>query len=144
MGIEEKIIERLNALHKKVKAAALYGSFARGTQQIDSDIDMLVVSDEVNPRRHKRGKEIAAIKHSLALDDPVDMLLLTTTECHSNFKNHNPLFLDIAWEGVILVDSDDFLKSLIEETKIYIYERKLKKLKDGWAFAVPDREAVLL
>lgn len=142
MGIEEKIIERLNTFSKKVKAAALYGSFARWTQQSDSDLDLLLVSDEVNPRRHKRGKEIAAIKHLLALDVPVDVLLLTTGECISNFKNHNPLFLDIAWEGIILMDSDDFLKSLIEETKRYIHERKLKKLKDGWVFAVPDRVVV--
>ena len=144
MGIEEKIIERLKAFPKKVKAAALYGSFARGTQRPDSDLDLLVLSDEVDPRRHRRGKEIAAIKHLLALDVPVDVLLLTTSECLSNFRNHNPLFLDIACDGIVLVDSSNFLGPLIKETKSYIKQIKIKKLEDGWAFAMTERTPILL
>ena len=95
-------------------------------------------------KRHKRGKEIAAIKCSLALGVPIDVLLLTTDECLSNFRNHNPLFLDIAWEGIVLKDSNNFLSSLIEETKRYIAERRLEKLPDGWTFSVPERESVAL
>lgn len=69
---------------------------------------------------------------------------MTTKECLSNFRNHNPLFLDLASEGVILLDEDDFLKSLIEETRTYISEKKLKRLKDGWVFPVKDRTPVYL
>lgn len=142
--IREYIIRRLKTLPIKVKAAAIYGSFARRTQKEESDVDLLLISDEVNPRRHKRGKEIATIKEWLALDFPLDILLLTTNECLSNFRNHNPLFLDIAWEGIVLLDKNDFLKSLIEETRTYIHEKKLEKLDDGWLFPVPDRTEVLL
>jgi HEPN domain-containing protein len=74
----------------------------------------------------------------------LDILLLTTKECLSNFRNHNPLFLDIACEGIVLLDEDDFLKSLIEETRAYISERKLRKLEDGWEFPVTDRVPVYL
>ncbi|MDI6889829.1 MAG: HEPN domain-containing protein [Thermodesulfovibrionales bacterium] len=142
--IKENIIGKLKALPIKVKAAAIYGSWAKGAQKKDSDLDILLISDEINPRRHKRGRKIAAIKEWLLLDFPLDILLLTTKECLSNFKNHNPLFLDIAWEGIILLDEDDFLKSLIEETRVYISERGIKKLDDGWKFPVLDRKAVLL
>lgn len=142
--IKGNIIERLKTLPLKIKAGAIYGSWARRTQEAGSDIDILLISDEVNPRRHKRGKEIAAIKEWLVLDLPLDIFLLTTHECISNFRNHNPLFLDIAWEGIILLDEDDFLKSLIEETRAYIFERGLKKLDDGWEFPVSDRKAVFL
>ncbi len=37
-------------------------------------------------------------------DFAVDILLLTPDEAHHNFLNHNPLFLDIAEEGIILFD----------------------------------------
>jgi len=38
---------------------------------------------------------------------PLDILLLTPEEVISNFKNHNPLFLDIAEEGIIILDKND-------------------------------------
>ncbi len=127
-----------------IKAAAIFGSLPKMKQNEDSDIDILLISDNVDPRRHKRGKEIAAIKEWLALDIPMDIVLLTTKECISNFRNHNPLFLDIAWEGIILLDEVDFLKSLVEETKAHILEKKIVKLEDGWIFPVPYRASALL
>lgn len=144
MDIKEDIIRKLKTVPIKVKGAVIYGSSAKGVQREDSDIDLLLVSDEINPKRHKRGKEIAKIKQWLSVVFPLDILLLTTKECITNFKNHNPLFLDIACEGIILSDEDDFLKSLIEETRVYISERGLKKLEDGWSFPVVDRTPVLL
>jgi HEPN domain-containing protein/predicted nucleotidyltransferase len=140
----QKIADGLKNLSIKVRSAAIYGSWARGMQVEDSDIDILVISDNVNPRKQKRGKEIAIIKECLSIDFPLDIILLTTSECLSNFRNHNPLFLDIAWEGIILLDKDDFLKSLIKETRAYISERKLRKLEDGWEFPVTDRIPVYL
>ncbi|MGA1841525.1 MAG: HEPN domain-containing protein [bacterium] len=142
--IREEIIEKIKTLPIKIKGAAIYGSIARRAQKKESDIDLLIVSDTINPRRNKRGKEIAAIKEWFSLDFPMDILLLTTNECLSNFRNHNPLFLDIAWEGIILWDEDDFLKSMIEETRAYISEKKIRKLDDGWVFPVPDRTSILL
>jgi HEPN domain-containing protein/predicted nucleotidyltransferase len=144
MGIKERIANGLKNLPVKVRSAAIYGSWAKGTQKEDSDIDILMISDEVNPRKQKRGREIVTIKEQLSIDVPLDILLLTTKECLSNFRNHNPLFLDIACEGIVLLDEDDFLKSLIEETRAYISERKLRKLEDGWEFPVTDRVPVYL
>ena len=52
------------------------------------------------------------------------------------------MFLDIAWEGVILLDEDNFLKTLIDETRSYISEKNIKKLADGWIFPVNERTPV--
>src|SRR3989337_1656094 len=136
--------ERLKTSPVKIISAVIYGSWAKGTQTADSDIDILLVSDEIDPRKNKRGKDVARIKGFLSIGIPLDILLLTPDETASNFKNHNPLFLDIAVEGTILIDSDDFLQNLIEETKAYIYQRKLEKLADGWRFPVLYREPTFL
>src|SRR4030067_930378 len=138
------LIERLKASPVKIISAVIYGSWAKGTQTADSDIDILLVSDEIAPRKNKRGKDVARIKGCLSIGIPLDIFLLTPDETASNFKNHNPLFLDIAVEGTILIDSDDFLQNLIEETKAYIYQRKLEKLADGWRFPVLYREPTFL
>ncbi|MBI5401997.1 MAG: HEPN domain-containing protein [Ignavibacteriae bacterium] len=142
--IIEKITKRLATPPSTIITAAIYGSWAKGTQTQDSDLDVLMISDEINPKKHKRGREIAQIKECLSIGLPLDILLLTTNECISNFRNHNPLFLDIAWEGIILIDRNDFLKDLIEETRDYILQKKLEKLTDGWKFPVLYRQATFL
>jgi len=142
--IKKHITSQVNSLPFKVRASILYGSFARGTSTPDSDIDILIVSDEVNPRRHRRGKDIARIKECLSLGHPLDILLLTSKECISNFRNHNPLFLDIAWEGMILFDENNFFKTILDETRSYISEKNIKKLSDGWLFPVPERTPAFL
>lgn len=144
MNINEIIIDKLKTSSIRIRSAALYGSWARGIQSKDSDIDLLLISDMINPRKHKRGKEIACIKAWLSRGLPLDIMLLTFDECISNFRNHNPLFLDIAYEGIVLIDEEDFLRKLIQETKAYIFERKLEKLTDGWRFPVLYREATPL
>lgn len=142
--IKNSIVSRLNSLPFKIKASVLYGSFARGTSSPDSDIDLLFVSDEVDPKKHRRGRDIARIKECLSFGHPFDILLLTSKECISNFRNHNPLFLDIAWEGVILFDENNFVETLIDETRSYIAEKNIKKLSDGWLFPAPERTPAFL
>ncbi len=141
---KEEITKKLATSPIAIISVAIYGSWAKRGQTEDSDLDILMISDEINPKKHKRGKEIAQIKGCLSIGLPLDILLLTTGECISNFRNHNPLFLDIAWEGIILIDKNDFLKELVKETRDYILHRKLEKLTDGWRFPVLYRQATFL
>lgn len=142
--IKNNVASKLHSLPFRIKAAVLYGSYARGNFTPDSDLDILFVSDEINPKKHRRGKEIGRIKECLSLRYPLDILLLTSTECLSNFRNHNPLFLDIAWEGMILLDKNNFLENLIDETRSYISDKNIKKLADGWIFPVRERTPAFL
>ncbi len=142
--IKKNIIFKIKTLPFEIKGMVIFGSLTKEGFKKDSDIDILIVSDNVNPKKHKRGREIADIKEWLSLDYPMDIMLLTQNECISNFKNHNPLFLDIASEGIILLDKDNFLMSLFKETKSYISKRKITKIKDGWMFPVKAKKEVLL
>lgn len=49
----EKISKGLKNLPVKVRSAAIYGSWAKGAQREDSDMDILIISDEVNPGDRK-------------------------------------------------------------------------------------------
>jgi len=115
--------------------AVVFGSRVKGKCSIHSDLDILIIADGVNPKRHRRGEAIAHIRQRLP-GLPVDILLLTTQEVESNFRNHNPLFLDIAEEGIILVDKDKRVENMTEKTRQYIKKRGIKKLDDGWVFPV--------
>jgi HEPN domain-containing protein/predicted nucleotidyltransferase len=123
--------------------AVIFGSFAREAQSKDSDADLLILGEGLPPKRNRRGGQIAQIK-SMFPKIPLDILLLTRDEVVSNFRNHNPLFLDIAEEGIVVLDKDDFLKNLILETKTYIQVRGIRKFGEGWAFPVKKGVAVPL
>ena len=123
--------------------ALLFGSTARRNTTADSDIDLLVVAEGINPKLHRRGEEIFLIKKSLPLLT-LDILLFTPEETRNNFENHNPLFLDIAEDGVILLDHENFLKGLVDGTLDYVRQNGISRLSDGWQFPVKERSATFL
>jgi len=126
-----------------VLGAVLFGSRTGEDFTLDSDIDVLVVAENIHPKRHRRKKEMLAFKRLLPVK-PLDLLLLTPDEVISNFTNHNPLFLDIAEDGIIIIDKGNFLSDLIGETRKYIRVRGIKRIKDGWQFPVSYRAATAL
>jgi HEPN domain-containing protein len=84
-----------------------------------------------------------ALKRSLP-GKPLDLLLLSPKEVISNFTNHNPLFLDIAEDGIIIKDKENFLSDLIKKTREYIQVKGIKRIKNGWQFPVVYRAATPL
>jgi len=128
-----------NALQKsrrpEVVGAILFGSTVKGTATASSDVDLLVVCHGLDPKRHRRGQESAEIKQQLP-GVPLDILRLTPQEVESNFRNHNPLFLDIAEEGIVLIDAHGWLENLLAETRDYVRRRGIKKAENGWTFPV--------
>ncbi|MDW7999136.1 MAG: nucleotidyltransferase domain-containing protein [Thermodesulfovibrio sp.] len=48
------ISEKLKSCPIRVLGAVLYGSVVKGTFTKDSDIDLLIISKEINPVKHKK------------------------------------------------------------------------------------------
>jgi predicted nucleotidyltransferase len=126
-----------------VLAAVLFGSRAQGSEEPSSDTDLLVVAEGICDRRHKRTEEILLIKESLPVSG-ADILLLTPEEARSNFENHNPLFLDIAEEGILLLDETGSIRQLIGETRRYIRKRGIRRYRGGWMFPVEQGKSTPL
>ena len=117
----------------KVVSIVVYGSYARGEKY--NDVDVLIVIEEEKSRL-KRIEDIASLKRMV--DFPLDVNLVSRKECIENFKNHNPLFLDIAVEGRILYDTG-LMEELVRGTREYIRARKIKKIGTSWIFPVKER-----
>ena len=94
--IKEGLLGRKEGTPIKIVAVLLFGSCTKGTETPDSDLDLLVAAENINPKRQRRGMEITYIKQCLCELYFLDILLFTKEEVLSNFRNHNPLFLDIA------------------------------------------------
>ncbi len=82
----------------------LFGSFAGGTANENSDVDLLVVKDSDLPR-YKRGIELRTLLHKYRFMYPFDLLVYTNSELIEQNKN-----------------SFSFLFSVLNNGKVY-YEK---------------------
>jgi len=122
----------------EIISLAIFGSMARHEQHADSDIDLLVVAEGIARKRIQRIPDIIMIKRVLNLGFPLDILLVSKDECQLNFRNHNPLYLDIALDAEIIYDTG-FLENLIKEIREYIDSNNILRGVDSWSFPVEER-----
>ena len=81
----------------------LFGSYAKGNYNVDSDMDFIVVKKSTLPR-HKRGLEIRRLFYGLLI--PIDLKVYTPEEFDEELKNEY-----------------SFLHSALKSSRI-LYERK--------------------
>ncbi|HIC92436.1 MAG TPA: HEPN domain-containing protein, partial [Syntrophaceae bacterium] len=142
-GLRNQFQGLRESLSFEIKGAVLFGSWARGQGKMGSDIDILIIGEPLPSRMRDRIIQMIDIQDNITLY-PLEIVLLTPEECRDNFNKHNPLFLDISTEGLILIDTDGLLENLIEETKRYIREEGIKKTERGWLFPIKYREVSYL
>lgn len=78
----------------KVKKVFLYGSFARGTNRADSDIDLAIISSSFAV--HREEKEKLLWHHVLKVDSRIEPVAYTPEE----FDPIDPLVWEIQQEGI--------------------------------------------
>lgn len=144
IDISKNIKGKIKDLEKiDVISMAVFGSSARNGEYAGSDIDLLIVADGISDNLIRRIPDIVRIKRTLNLSLPLDILLVSKEECLSNFRNHNPLYLDIAVDGKVIYDTG-FLEALIRETKEYISSKNIHHENGLWSFPVEDRTITYL
>lgn len=100
-------------------SVAVYGSLGRGTPRADSDVDLLIVAEDLPEGRIARAREFQAVEAAVA---PVLVELRAeglAPELSPVFKTPrevgqgSPLFLDMVEDARILYDRDAFLASAL-------------------------------
>ena len=77
--IRERAIEALRRLREEMKCRVyLFGSYARGGHLLDSDVDVLVVSESFEGLTHL--ERVAHVRCRLPEDLPFDITALTPSE----------------------------------------------------------------
>ena len=78
----------------------LFGSYAYGKPEKDSDADLMVIMDTDERPLHMAGKIAAAIDHPIALD----ILVYTPAEIERRFKFGDGLVHDAMDKGTVLYE----------------------------------------
>ncbi len=111
----DEVIEKLRAyarrcIEKGAKAVILIGSLARGDYTAFSDADIVIVSDNVEPRPIDRIKEF--IDPTLPID--IEPRVYTTQELLRMAKEKRKLVREIIEYGMLLAGDEEILKKLKE------------------------------
>ena len=121
-------VEKLLSYYKnRIVSIALFGSIARGDFKETSDIDILVVMKNLPKSRFKRYKLISNILDEV---EPIRMKLLRSIFTGispvilevEEAKYFRPLYLDLAYDAIILYDKDNYLSNILKRMRELIEE----------------------
>lgn len=83
----------------------LFGSQARGSAHVHSDVDLLIVEDKSRWQASSRRKEIARVRRALPpVGAPIDLLLFTPAEVAKWRHARNHVISEAMERGVILYE----------------------------------------
>lgn len=110
-------------LGPRLISLALFGSVARGTAHEASDIDLLVVMEDLPRSLRERRQVLLAEWSRLEARQrvgPVEWNLVVKTP--EEARAHSPLYLDLVEEGILVVDRNGFFESVLSAMRARMRE----------------------
>ncbi|HHT9124944.1 MAG TPA: nucleotidyltransferase domain-containing protein [Candidatus Brocadiia bacterium] len=122
-------------LRDNLVSVVLYGSVARGQYRDDSDIDLLIVCEDLPDDRFKRNEIFINIEDRLpeALGiNPLEVPYISTiSKTREGAGYHSPLYLDMVEDGKILFDKGGFIQKVFNDIKERLKELGAKRIWIG-------------
>lgn len=120
-----RLVEAYKAyLGDKLISMVLFGSRARGDYAKSSDFDILIIAESLPERYLARMGYIRAPLSNF--EEKVSVIAKTPEEFDSCFP---PLYLDIALDGKILMDKDNFMENRLKNIRRIIEDAALNRVK---------------
>jgi len=112
-------------------SVVLFGSFARGDAHPHSDVDLLLVVENL-PRdwRERSTSELAMERLGLQWGRPLQVILVEPTEVHFAVDNIMPLLLEIHAGYRCLVDRERFFQNEMGRLKEILVVRGVRRLAE--------------
>ncbi len=98
---EAKLIVSKIVSYSKPQKVILFGSTVKGTRNIDSDIDLLVIK-ETSKRRPFRVKEIFEALRGMKREFPLDAIVYTPDEIQSRLKIGDYFVTEAMTQGKVM------------------------------------------
>lgn len=94
-------IRKIYGLH--LRKVILYGSYARGDFQPDSDVDIMILLDISDMELKNYGDQLSYMTFDFNLDHDLDIKPIAKSEAHfEKWVNNYPFYENVNKEGVVL------------------------------------------
>lgn len=126
---KREIDEYVNAIVKKLKPklVLLHGSLAKGTFGLGSDVDILIVAEELPKNPNARLELLYSLDRTRA---PIDAKAYTPAEVRRMLSKGHPLIMDALEDGRVLYADKEYLKEILREFRDA--KRKFRRIERGW------------
>ena len=127
-------------LGKNLVSIVLFGSRARGDARQASDYDIFIIAKDLPVKPFRR---LLSIRYPLKgqFEEKLSIIAKTPEEVLSTFPS---FFLDLALDGIILFDRDEFFMGIQKKTKEIIAQAGLQRKKDNgdyyWEWKRPPKK----
>ncbi len=139
--ILERVLESLKEHYaSRLISVVVFGSVGRGTQRFDSDIDLLIVIEDLPRGRFARMREFEEIERKIEFvikeseSSGVYTELSPVLKTPEEVKRGSPLFLDMVYDSRILYDHNGFFAGFIGELKKRLETLGARRIKKGDAW----------
>jgi predicted nucleotidyltransferase len=134
-----KLLERLTRLCRehygeRLISLAVFGSVGRGTPHPGSDVDLLLVINDLADGRIARVGEFAAVENALAALEENRIELSPTFKTPEEIGRGTPLLLDMVEDARMLFDRDDFLKGALKNLSARLQKLGARRIWQGNAW----------
>ena len=137
--LAEKLVKHLlKFFGDRLVSVVLYGSVGRGEASEESDIDLLIVAEDLPKSRFERLRIFSMIEEELGEDAARFSPILKTPEEASRIT---PLYLDLVEDSIILYDKDDFMRRVLDRLRRRLRElgaRRVWRGKSWYWILKPD------
>ncbi|MBE9460288.1 nucleotidyltransferase domain-containing protein [Dyadobacter subterraneus] len=100
--LTEEFVNQMGQLYgDRLDKVILYGSYARGDQHEDSDIDYLVVLNDEEIKTFKEISNLSPVTFELSLQYSISVSAIPVTQSSFN-QNWSPLYQNVHEDGIML------------------------------------------
>jgi predicted nucleotidyltransferase len=125
---------------RRLISLAVFGSVGRGTPRPDSDIDLLIVAEDLPRGRVARVAEFAMVEADVAdglrrlRSVGVTTELSPVIKTRSEVEEGSPLFLDMLEDARLLADREAFLEQAFERFRVRLARLGARRIWRGNAW----------
>jgi hypothetical protein len=125
---------------ERLQSVAIYGSVARGTMRPDSDIDVLIVAEDLAPSRAARMDEFERIDSLLAHElaaaraAGVNTIVIPVLKTPEELRAGSLLYLDMTDQARILYDRQQLLRGHLDALAAKLRQMGARRVPFGGSY----------